>query len=58
MTANPLKEAAKAPKMTPQERLAAWNANIAEVNWERANEGLGPVRWVLRDGRMAIEWDR
>jgi hypothetical protein len=58
MTANPLKKAAALPKLTPQERLVEWNANIDEVNFERAKEGLGPVHWVLRDGRMAIEWWR
>jgi hypothetical protein len=55
---NPLLDRPPVVKMTPQERVVAWNANIDEVNFERAKEGLGPVHWVLRDGRMAIEWWR
>ena len=41
--------------MTPSERVEWANRNQFEVNAERAREGLDPIEWVLRDGRLTIQ---
>jgi hypothetical protein len=43
------------PSATQLERLERANASAALINIERAEQGLPPVRWVLKGGEIKIE---
>jgi hypothetical protein len=43
---------------TLQEHCEHANAQLIlkNVNEDRRKKGLGPVHWIIRDGRVSIEW--
>lgn len=49
MTANPLRNTAQTVKRTPHEWCDRGNQLLAEM-------GRNDVHWIVRDGRVAIEW--
>lgn len=58
MTANPLRtEHSEKPKLSLKEQCDYANAQLTlkDINADRHRQGLAPVRWVLRNGRVTIE---